>query len=88
MHKSPTSAFGLLAGVHLRQNGRRLSGVLRQSKLLSGTILVFLFGYCWLSFAIFHRAMQFIGLSGAGRSACGKNAFHSFRIPLCPSADQ
>ena len=61
MHKSPTSAFGLLAGVHLRQNGRRLSGVLRQSKLLSGTILVFLFGYCWLSFAIFHRAMQFIG---------------------------
>ncbi len=61
MHKSPTSAFGLLAGVHLRQNWRRLSGVLRQSKLLSGTILVFLFGYCWLSFAIFHRAMQFIG---------------------------
>ena len=61
MHKSPTSAFGLLFGVHLRQNWRRLSGVLRQSKLLSGTILVFLFGYCWLSFAIFHRAMQFIG---------------------------
>lgn len=61
MYKSPTSAFRLLAGVHLRQNWRRLSGVLRQSKLLSGTILVFLFGYCWLSFAIFHRAMQFIG---------------------------
>ena len=61
MHKSPISAFGLLVGVHLRQNWRRLSGVLRQSKLLSGTILVFLFGYCWLSFAIFHRAMQFIG---------------------------
>ena len=61
MHKTPISAFGLLAGVHLRQNWRRLSGVLRQSKLLSGTILVFLFGYCWLSFAIFHRAMQFIG---------------------------
>ena len=61
MHKSHTSAFGLLAGVHLRQNWRRLSGVLRQSKLLSGTIFVFLFGYCWLSFAIFHRAMQFIG---------------------------
>ena len=61
MRKSPTSVFGLLAGVHLRQNWRRLSGVLRQSKLLSGTILVFLFGYCWLSFAIFHRAMQFIG---------------------------
>ena len=47
------SAFALLAGVHLKQNWRRLEAVLLQSKLLSVTVLLFIVGYCWLSFALF-----------------------------------
>lgn len=58
---SQPSGLKLLAGVHLRQHWRRLKGVMSQSRLLSATILFFLMGYCWLSFAIFHRAMRFIG---------------------------
>jgi ABC-2 type transport system permease protein len=55
------SAFALLAGVHLKQNWRRLEAVLLQSKLLSVTVLLFIVGYCWLSFALFYRAMRFVG---------------------------
>ncbi len=55
------SPFSLLAGVHLKQNWRRLVSVLKQSKLLSATVLLFIFGYCWLSFALFYRAMRFVG---------------------------
>ncbi|MBT4274755.1 MAG: hypothetical protein HOD39_07445, partial [Verrucomicrobia bacterium] len=55
------SAFALLAGVHLKQNWRRFASVLKQSKLLSITVLTFIAGYCWLSFALFYRAMRFVG---------------------------
>jgi ABC-2 type transport system permease protein len=54
-------AFSLLAKLHLKQTWRRLAAVCRQSKLLSTVILLFIAGYCWLSFALFYRAMQFIG---------------------------
>ena len=55
------SVFALLAGVHLKQNWRRFASVLKQSKLLSVTVLTFIAGYCWLSFALFYRAMRFVG---------------------------
>jgi ABC-2 type transport system permease protein len=55
------TAFSLLAGVHMKQNWRRLTSVLKQSKLLSITVLFFIVGYCWLSFALFYRAMRFVG---------------------------
>ena len=55
------SAFALVAEVHIKQNWRRLASVLKQSKLLSITVLVFIAGYCWLSFALFYRAMRFVG---------------------------
>lgn len=58
---SERTAFSLLAGVHLKQNWRRLEAVLLQSKLLSATVLLFIVGYCWLSFALFYRAMRFVG---------------------------
>ena len=55
------STFALLAGVHLKQHWRRFASVLKQSKLLSFTVLTFIAGYCWLSFALFYRAMRFVG---------------------------
>jgi ABC-2 type transport system permease protein len=60
-NKPEKSAFALLAGVHIKQNWRRLASVLKQSKLLSVTVLFFILGYCWLSFALFYKAMRFVG---------------------------
>jgi len=58
---SESSAFSLLAKVHLKQNWRRLVSVFQESRLLSGAILLFILGYCWISFALFYRAMKFVG---------------------------
>jgi ABC-2 type transport system permease protein len=56
-HPSP---LGLLLRVNLRQGWRRLLALRDQSRLLSGTIGLFLLVYVVLAFELFYHGMEFI----------------------------
>lgn len=55
------SPFRLLLWVNLLQAWRKLTGVRRQSPLLTILIGVFLVGYAALAFTLFHRGLRFAG---------------------------
>ncbi len=54
-------AFGLLARINLLQVWRRIIAIRRQSRLLTSMIGIFVFGYWWLSFLLFQKALKFAG---------------------------
>jgi ABC-2 type transport system permease protein len=55
------SPFRLLLEVNLRQGWRRLLALREQSRLLTGLIVVFLFGYAALAFKLFQVGLRFAG---------------------------
>ncbi len=64
MSESSTNAaspFALLARVNGLQIWRRLMAIRQQSRLLTGLIGLFIFGYWWLSYLLFHKALKFAG---------------------------
>ncbi len=58
---SPPGPLRLLLAVNLRQMGRKVAGLGRQSPVLTGLILLFLAGYALLAFLLFHKGLQFAG---------------------------
>jgi ABC-2 type transport system permease protein len=58
---TPAAPLPLLIRVNATQAWRRLGGVLRQSSLLTAAIALFMGGYCWLAYALFRRALRFLG---------------------------
>jgi ABC-2 type transport system permease protein len=54
-------AFGVLARANLLQVWRRILAIRSQSRLLTSLIGVFIFGYWWLSFLLFQKALKFAG---------------------------
>ncbi|MHB1310102.1 MAG: putative ABC transporter permease subunit [Limisphaerales bacterium] len=57
----PPTAFRLLLRVNLLQGWRKVMALRQQSKLLSGLIGVFLFGYAALAFTLFYKGLVFAG---------------------------
>ena len=62
MTDAPPTSFPspllLLARVNVRQMWRRLQAVREQSRLLTGVIAAFVFGYLALSFWLFYRGLE------------------------------
>ena len=55
------NAFGVLAKANLLQVWRRILAIRNQSRLLTSLIGLFVFGYWWLSFLLFQKALKFAG---------------------------
>jgi ABC-2 type transport system permease protein len=55
------SWLGFLLRTHLLQTWRRIKATREQSRLLSSLIVVFIFGYCAISFYFFRLGLRFIG---------------------------
>ena len=54
-------AFRVLARANLLQVWRRILAIRSQSRLLTSLIGIFIFGYWWLSFLLFQKALKFAG---------------------------
>ena len=59
--RSNPSQLGILVRVYGLQSWRKLLAVREKSRLLTSLIGLFMLGYAWLAFAIFHKGLGFIG---------------------------
>ena len=55
----PIPHWRLLAGVNRTQSWRRLKSAVAQSRLHAFLMGLFVVGYAWLAYALFHKALQF-----------------------------
>ena len=55
----PISHWRLLAGVNRTQSWRRLKSAVAHSRLHAFLMGLFVAGYAWLAYALFHKALQF-----------------------------
>ncbi|MED5278362.1 MAG: hypothetical protein VYD86_04515, partial [Verrucomicrobiota bacterium] len=55
----PIPYWRLLAGVNRTQNWRRLKLAVSQSRLHAFLMGLFVVGYAWLAFGLFHKGLQF-----------------------------
>lgn len=60
LNSGPASPFFLIARINLLQAWRKLTSILRQSRLLGGVILAFVAGYMMIAFLFFHFAFRFV----------------------------
>ena len=59
-HRAAPTPLALLLRVNLRQNWRRLEALRHQSRLLTLVIVLFMVGYCALSFWLFLKGLGFV----------------------------
>ena len=63
----PIPHWRLLAGVNRMQNWRRLKSAVVRSRLHASLMGLFVVGYAWLAYWLFHKGLQFTsGFPGLG----------------------